>query len=138
MYSPQHTWCGIVVDGDPLEGRRLLLGGGPRAKTRVGTGGGGRVGGRKKQKGRGQEKSEGIGVRNKVGRDNEEKGEKERNRKVRWRGSTRGRIEAGRGRKGGVMREKGQGEEGGRAGCRGRKGGVKREEGKGEEGGRAG
>ena len=41
---------------------------------------------KKKQKGRGQEKSEGIGVRNKVGRDNEEKGEKGRNRRVRRRG----------------------------------------------------
>ena len=46
--------------------------------------------------GRGQEKSEGIEVRNKVGRDNEEKRKKGRIRRVTRREEDRGRIEGGR------------------------------------------
>ena len=52
-------------------------------------------------------------MRNKVGRDNEEKRKKGRIRRV-----TRRRED--RGRKSGVKREEGRSEEGGRVGCRGR------------------
>ena len=62
--------------------------------------------------GRGQEKSEGIKVRNKVGRDNEEKRKKGRIRRVTGRGEDRGRKS---GVKSGVKRKEGRREEEGRA-----------------------